>query len=228
MSANNEMGRFYSAEEVREFYPEIVPVYQRAYAGEPWFEVSACADSQRPQRCVASLSAVAIGETCQVCGNTPTKPAYDPGELTARLDKLSTDKSSVWYLEREADELVLAALLWNGDAKYIAEAKYADVPEMANWMPKVIGTNEVVWLDEIFADRTRRPNGNLRNFSEICRQSRLRLGPSTMAFRTINEKLVAATERDFDGLATVFNRQSIFGPGPNVPDRRDFVTVEFR
>jgi len=209
---------FYSSEEVKPLYDEIVPAYQSAFAGWPWYEVSKCADTL--SRCVGGLSSLAIGQLCEQCGNCPTQPAYEQDELVNRLENLATTRPTQWYIESGDSGLTLAAIAWQAEAPVIAQEKYADIPAMNDWLQKQIGESPIVWLDEVFANRQLKVSGNLRRFGSMCNGFLERLDSDILAFRTINERMVAATKRDFDGSSTVFERDT------SVPDRREFIVIK--
>lgn len=207
---------FYEPEEVRPMYEEIVPAYRAAFAGEPWYEVSKCADPLL--RCAGGLSSVAVGSQCELCELRPERPAYEPGELAENFDAVANAYPTSWYIERNEKNVALAAIVWRAKPKEIAEEKYADVPEMQDWMETRLGREPIVWLDEVFANKDVQTSGNLWNFAEMCRGFISKLGGGTMAYRTINEKMTEKAKKSF-GSAEIFAR------GQDVPDRRDFVII---
>ena len=211
-------GKFYTPEEVKPLYGQIVPTYQEAFSGEPWYEVSKCAD--QIQRCDGGLSALQIGSTCSTCGNCPSKPAYDQQELESRFDALGASRSTSWYVEQdETGGVMLAAVAWSATADVIAVDKYADVPEMSMWLRDTVGQGQIMWLDEVFANRKLRPAGNLRNFGEMVVGLSTRLNASLVAYRTIAPQMTKAPVRSFGKLTTIKSRKI------DVPDRRNFVLI---
>jgi hypothetical protein len=208
---------FYRPEEVKPLYDEIVPVYQAAFADEPWYEVSKCAD--KLQHCIGGLSALAIGQTCELCNNCPTRPAYEQSELIERFEALAASRPVAWYAEKAENGLTLAAIAWQAPASTIAQEKYSDVPAMAQWMTTQFGDEPLVWLDEVFANRDLKASGNLSRFGAMNTGFMEQLDNKTLAFRTKNERMIAATKRDFGEQATVFERDT------TVPDRREFVVI---
>jgi hypothetical protein len=210
---------FYRPEGVKPLYAEIVPAYQAAFAGEPWYEVSKCVDRELPQRCVGGLSSLAVGATCEVCDNKPTKPAYEKDELVARFEELASSRPTAWYTERSDAGLALAAVAWRAAPMVIAKEKYPDVPEMAEWLEATLGANDIVWLDEVFANKNLRGRGNLANFKSMVDGFAERLESPTIAYRTINPAMVRAATRDFGDDVMAFSKFT------EVPDRRDFVLV---
>ena len=128
---------FYTPEAVRPLYGEIVPAYQEAFAISPWNEVSKCVDEQA--RCEGGLSAVEVGSQCNMCGLCPTRPAYEAVELVERFDALGLSRSTAWYVEQNDLGLTMAAVAWKALPLDIAIEKYADVPEIANWIVDSLG-----------------------------------------------------------------------------------------
>lgn len=216
MDSNN----FYKPESVRPLYDKIIPAYQEAFAGDPWYEVSKCPDQL--QRCAGGLSALAIGDMCNMCGMCPENPAYDTGELASRFDSLASSRSTAWYLEQNYEGVTLAAVAWVATADVIAEEKYNDVPVMENWINTQLGNEEVMWLDDVFVNKQLKPEGNLRNFGKFVTGLAGILNTETIAYRTVNPRMLAAAERDFGQSVDIYtcNKQ--------VPDRRSFVIINIK
>jgi hypothetical protein len=210
--------KFYIPEDIRPMYDEIVPVYQAAFAGEPWFEVSKCVD--RLKRCASELSSVAVGSMCEICNICPTQPAYEADELVSRFEELGASRPTSWYTERNNEGATLAAIAWIAQPRLIAESKYQDIPDMKSWLEKNINDPEVTWLDEVFANRLLRQSGNLNNFKDMCNGFMDHLNTDTLAYRTISKPMIIATERDFGEKTKVFKRDT------EVPDWRDFVIID--
>ncbi len=214
-----EQGRFYKPEEIKALYDEIVPVYQTAFAGEPWFEVTKCANKSSVQRCVGGFSSLSIGATCETCGSCPLRSAYEKEELVDKFELISRTRPTAWYMEKGELGATLFALAWIETPSKIAEERYPDVPEMASWMAEKLGTAPIMWLDEVFANRTKKPKGNLQNFNEMCNGLAQQLQVDIIAYRTIAFQMIAAPVRDFGKQTTVYKRNA------EVPDRRDFVVI---
>ena len=226
------MSNFYMPDEVRPLYGEIVPAYQVAFAGSPWNEVSKCADESL--RCVGGLSALAVGSQCDTCGLCPSRPAYEADELIDRFDELGSTRPTAWYAEQNDDGVTMAAVAWKATPSVIVEEKYADVPDMGDWIKDRFSTQfqrlvrrvgfrtnepEIMWLDEVFANRQIKPNGNLQNFGKFVVGLAEMLDCELVAYRTIEPRMTAVAERDFGRDATVLKRNE------DVPDRRDFVII---
>ncbi len=215
--------RFYTPENIKPLYNEIVPAYQTAFAGEPWYEVSKCIDES--QRCAGGLSSTALGATCEMCGKCPVRPAYERDELIDRFESDAATRPTIWYTEESKNGLTLAAIAWEATPQKIAQEKFGDVPEMAIWLTDTLGDSPIVWLDDIFANRTIKTSGNLRNFGLMNSGFMEQMGNDTLAFRTINKKMLAASKRDFGAEATIFEKEAK-RPELRVPDRREFVVIK--
>jgi hypothetical protein len=202
----------------------LVPIYQVAFAGEPWREVSACAaPSQFEEVCPGGRSPQGIGETCARCGEVLCAPAFSGKRLTADWTSHFDEHDSRFYLERlEDDSCVLAALAWKANAKALADRCYsaAGEREMRAWLiDRVPG--EFVWLEDIFANLALRPTGNLWNYREMISQFLSEFESSVFAFRSINERLIEKT------VALFGSQAERLVAGEDVPDRRNFVLVRF-
>jgi len=203
---------------IEPFYPEIVSAYQKAFAGWPWFEVSKCADPLR--RCIGGFCKLAVGSFCQDCNSRVKKPAYESDELISRFENIASSRPTYWYVEQNEVGLTLAAIAWEEIAQTIAFEKYKDVPDMNVWLESVFGDKKMIWLDEVFANTSLKPTGNLSNFRNMCIGFMKNLNNPIMAFRTINPSMTRAAERDFGDRAIVFKRET-----NELPDRRDFVII---
>ncbi len=210
----------YTPNEIKSLYGEIVPAYQAAFAGEPWYERSKCADQL--QRCVGGLSSLAIGASCELCGSCPELPAYEADELMSRFNNLATSRPTTWYVEQNGQGVTLVAIAWKAKSAVIADEKYSDEPEMAEWLNEKLGVDEVMWLDEVFANKDLKPRGNLQNFRKFVTWMAEMLGSQTVAYRTIEPRMIAVPSRDFGQSTSIFTRQQ------RVPDRRDFVVINLK
>lgn len=209
--------KFYTPNEIKSLYGEIIPAYQSAFEGDPWYEVSKCVDDE--QRCPGGLSACAIGATCSTCGLIPVRPAYETDEMKQRFGVLADERDVAWYAETNEEGVTMAALAWNATPVEIADKRYVDVPAMREWMEEQLGQTEIAWLDEVFANRQIKSQGNLRNFGRFVLGLASQLGQETVAYRTISPQMVRVAERDFGESATIFKRRE------DVPDRRDFIII---
>lgn len=218
----NGKGTFYIGNEAQSIYPEIVPVYQKAFAGEPWFEVSKCEGEIAGElQCIGGFSRQKVGSICRDCSMVLSRPAYEAQGLVDNFDRISALVPTAWYTEGDENGLNLAAFVWKADADFIADEKYPDMPEMKTWLKNTFGSYPILWLDEIFADRTKKPSGNLANFRLMIDGFRSELGFEPMAFRTINKRLI------YGALKQIPNTK-VYEAFSDVPDRRSLVTVNPR
>lgn len=215
------MNNFYSPMEVKPLFGQIVPAYQSAFADEPWKEVSKCADIQL--RCVGGLSELAIGQLCLTCNECPIRQAYEEDELVERFEAIAASRPTAWYVEQNEVGLTLAAIAWKALPSLIADEKYADVPEMKNWLTRNLDSDKpIMWLDEVFANKRLKPKGNLQNFGKFVIGLADILDVEQVAYRTIEPRMTGVAVRDFAEDVTIFRRTI------NVPDRRDFVILNMR
>lgn len=210
-------GKFYTPDEAKALYDEIVPAYQAAFASNPWYEVSKCPDIAI--QCEGGLSPLQQGTLCSTCGLCPTKQAYPANEVTARFDEFATTRPTSWYVERGDSGTTLAAVAWSASPETIATEKYSDVPEMKDWLKDNLGNREIIWLDEVFANRNIKTKGNLRNFGQMVIGFSEILGLTRVGYRTIAPQMLIAPQRDFNAMTNIRKRVI------EVPDRRDFVTI---
>jgi hypothetical protein len=216
----NGNGAFYSGQEAQVIYPEIIPVYRAAFAGEPWFEVTKCEDPGVAQKCIGGFSSQEIGQLCADCNLSLVRPAYESQELIDRFDRVSGLVPTAWYTEGDENGLNLAAFVWKANVDFIADEKYSDVPEMKKWLLDNLGDDPILWLDEIFADRTKKPSGNLANFRQMTNGFRDLLGYRSIAFRTINQRLIYGALKQYPALR-------LYEAFKNVPDRRSVVELPY-
>lgn len=208
----------------QDYLEDLIPVYQTAFAGDPWFEVSKCpAEDLVSRSCMGPYSPIPTGETCESCLKMPVQDAYPADEIRELFVELPQTRPMLWYLEQNgAGQIAMAAFLERLTATQIYEEKYPDVPEMKCWMEEYcIGTQEIGWLDEVFADTELRSRGNLKNFGRMIRMLAAGLEVDRVAYRTLNLRMLGAASRDFDkGL-------KIFDPALHeVPDRRYFIRID--
>ena len=225
-----ELGKLYRPSDGEPPYNDIVPVYQGAFAGYPWFEISKCPDKEK--RCKSGMSRVAVGHACDRCGLAPTDPAYEEKELVDKFTGIRESRPTSWYIEWSDGNLSLAALAWRASPESIATERYPDSPGMQEWLPSAVhGNGEIMWLDEVFADKSVRPSGNLANFGASTEMLAASLGCGTVAYRTINPAMTQVARRDFSDQSELYAgaRKGAKSPANSfsgaVPDWRDFVVI---
>ncbi|OGL31122.1 hypothetical protein A3F37_01950 [Candidatus Saccharibacteria bacterium RIFCSPHIGHO2_12_FULL_41_12] len=206
-----------SPAEIRKYYDEITKAYQIAFAGPPWFEVSKCTDDLR--RCEGGFSALDVGDFCTKCQQCTQEPAYLEADLVSKFDEISATRPSRWYLEFCEENVALASLAWRAGSEQIADEKYDNKPEIKAWLANQLPRDrDVIWLDEVFANKSIRPDRNLNNFTAMISLFMRELNLPLLAYRTINPQMVSGAER-FGSNARIFAREK------DVPDRRDFVII---
>lgn len=197
---------------------EIIPLYQEAFTGDPWFEVSKCPSGDKDV-CPGGYSSVEIGDACGSCGLIPSQPAHGTDEIRTKFLTLAETRPMSWYIEENGEgDIALAAFATLATSTSLFEERYADHPEMSQWLADNIN-GEIAWLDEVFANKAVRPSGNLKNFGDmICRLAK-ELHTNTVAYRTINTRMLTAAKRDFGDRAVVNH------PREGVLDHRYFVKI---
>ena len=211
--------RFAAPDEARDKYDAIIPAYQAAFAVGPWYEVSKCSG------CSSGYSRQNPGDICQACGSTTGDEAYTKQELAERFDAIGETRRACWYIEETPAGLALAAVAWTADPVQIAAEKYPGSLEMAEWLkqkyaPNATSSSEIVWLDEVFADRQVSRRNNLANFRPMVCGFSDRLDRTKVAYRTIAPAMTRAAMRDFGDDATIDKAKS------DVPDWRNFVSID--
>jgi hypothetical protein len=196
-------------------YTEIVRPYQEAFKEDPWNEASKCEDTNIPKRCNAGFSRLEVGESCADCLNVTVRPAYESTELIDRLSKLAETRPTMWYVERTEKQVALAAVSWMTTAARLSAEKYAEVPLMNQYLSDTFGDKTFVYLDEIFRDKTVKPQGNLWNFEWMVDSFCQEFGNNTFVFRTKNERLISKTKR-------IFGADSVL----SVPDTRLLIAID--
>lgn len=217
----SEYGKFYDWESLKPYADEIVETYKEAFKGYPWFEESKCPDAE--QRCEGGFSPLEIGRKCATCGLCPEKPAYEKDELIEKFDFIDQTRPTQWYIEKNGKGISIATLVWQANTDIVANERYTDVPDMQDWLESEFGAGEFVWLDETFANKKIKPEGDLRNFGRMCLQFSEMFNLDTIAFRTKSERLIEATRRDFTEDAYILDSFK-----KEVPDRRDFIVINPR
>ena len=110
-------------------------------------------------------------------------------------------------------------MAWKKTPAEIAKERYPENPKMEEWIISELGSDPIIWLDEVFADKTKKASGNLSNFGNMCIGFAEILNAEVLAYRTINAKMAGAAVRDFPNYVWAYKREM------GVPDRRDFVSI---
>jgi len=198
---------------------DIGLVYQRAFADKPWFEVSKCVAKDTKNQCESGFSPLKVGEFCTKCALRTAEEAYPLDQLQESLmERLRYPGARLYREYDDNSRLLLAAIFWEDKPSVIGKKKYADVPAMQQWLSDTLPDEPLIWLDEIFADKTLRPMGNLWNFPALVQQVFEGTSCQRLAFRTINEGLLTKSSREIPG-AQIFSSDYL-------PDWRSFVQIE--
>lgn len=205
--------------EAAQLVDDLIPVYQQAFSGEPWREVSKCPVPQTTglEVCAGGFSSTSVGKLCESCDLCPDEPAYTAGELKSKF-KAVAQKNSALYIERVDTNLTFAAIAYVATAQAIGAEKYNEATDMKSWLERTVPGDEIVWLDEAFANLKTSPNNNLSEFQYMINGFTGILNRNTVAYRTISPAMVKAARR-FGEQSTVYSRQQ------SVPDRRDFILI---
>jgi hypothetical protein len=210
-----------SVDDVAECIAELVPIYQSAFAGPLWGEVTICeAPEGFAGACVRRRSEDPINATCKKCDETLRRPCHPPAEVRERwIDRFREGESRL-YLERLEDgTCLLAALAWNGTPATVAAASFSNPEEvhLHDWLAQEL-PGEFVWLEEIFAHQVLRKEGNLWNYEEMVRELLQELDSRDFVFRSKNQALINKTKKLFPAETSVL-------PAPG--DEREIVIVRF-
>ncbi len=181
---------------------ELAPCYQKAFAGEPWYEVSRCTN------CIRGFSAEKVGQNCKGCGVILTTEAYPANELIDSISKKIIARPSVVYIERGPDGAIeLGAIAFESNPIAIYESSYKQSkdthPPLLDALSEKL-PQHTIWLDEILADLEKQSSGNLAHFEEMCEKIFDLLEPAVIGFRSINKGLVNKASRVFGERCSVF------------------------
>jgi len=185
---------------VAECIAELVPIYQGAFAGPLWEEVTMCeAPEGFDEPCLRRRSPKLINERCDRCGNVLRRPCHSAAAIRERWVDRFREAESCLYLERAEDgTCLLAALAWHATPASVALASFADPAErhLHEWLDRTL-PGEFVWLEEIFGHQVLRAKGNLWNYREMVLEMLQELNSRDFVFRTKNEGLIEKTRKRF-------------------------------
>jgi histidyl-tRNA synthetase len=204
---------------------ELAVAYKAAFAGEPWFEVGACAAEVIPESspcAVGKLSPLPPGSRCDHCHLDVREEAYPlptllpqlAASLRGRPDHVLTasepdtpdvdelpdgSRARVLYRERSRSRgLLLGALFWKSTREELITKKYADKPAGVHELIRELTPDgPILYLDEIFADLSKRALGNLWNYAAMCQAAAIRTESDVLVFRTKNTQLRRKTQSVF-------------------------------
>jgi len=208
-----------TADDVAECIAELVPIYQSAFAGPLWEEVTMCeAPEGFDKPCLRRRSPEPINARCDRCGEILRRPCHSHAAIRERWVNRFREAESRFYLERLEDGTsLLAALAWYGTPATVAAASFSDPSEihLHDWLDQKL-PREFVWLEEIFAHQVMRHEKNLWNYDEMVRELLQELDSRDFVLRTKNQALINKTEKTFPAETSVI-------PAPG--DERKIVIV---
>lgn len=222
-----------NAEKLEIYGPQLTETYKVAFAGEPWFEVSKCAEEQ----CAVGFTPLEAGGCCESCEQELVE-AYSTEELLAGWKRILEDEGGFMEVALTDEYPQRATLARPTTPDELFERKYQDVPAMEEFLARVL-PKDFVWIEDTFANRQRQPNGNLKNRKETFERIGEFYGRPTLATRTLSEAIVASTVKcEKARLATYLGSAragaltiatAFKNPGyslPTAPDRRTLLVVK--
>jgi hypothetical protein len=212
---------FYQLSEVlgnTELRSKIFDMYRRAFAREPWNEVSKCNDLN----CDQSFCNQPVGKNCPKCNNSLSE-AYSDSDLIDTFNSLIERKPDAAIIidEMQNGEIALCSIAWTANVAELAAQKYSNNIQMQEWLEEKLGNEQIIYLDEYFGDSDVLPNGKMSNFQESMVVFARFYGFKTVCFRTIEPKMITKSINSF-GAKNV----KVFEKNDGVPDRRCFVMID--
>lgn len=212
----------------------LAQTYKKAFAGEPWYEVSKCADPT----CEAWFSDLQPGCECVECQATLTE-AYDEQELVAWWQQMVEEDGAMMEIAMDGSYPQRATIARPTNPEELFLRKYSAIPEMQGWLAKVLPDN-FVWIEDTFADRTRLAKGNLNGRGQtLARIALFYRDNPIIATRTLVPGIVRATLRDAPASTDIFIGKRAAGKDianeffdnpnyelPAVPDERTLLIIK--
>lgn len=222
-----------NAERIKEIGPELAESYKVAFAGDPWNEISRC----NAQACPAGLSNLEVGCDCADCGQ-PLGEAYEVNDLVSGWSDMLTLENAFFEVASEDCQPQRATIARPTNIDELLMRKYQDVPIMKDWLQQRFSGN-FVWIEDTFANRLRKPTGNLKERGQTLRRIAAFYGGAQILTRTLSPAIVASTLRDTkagcsvyigtQGVGKEIVSQVFENPGfslPAVPDRRTLIAIK--
>ncbi len=116
--------------------------------------------------------------------------------------------------------LLLGAMFWRTTVEELIDKKYHDKPAEVHEIIREVtpADTPILYLDEIFADRSKRARKNLWNFREMCRAAAQLTDTDVVVFRTISTQLKNKTQN-------VFPKAESRCPGKELLDERHYIVI---
>jgi hypothetical protein len=211
---------------------QLAGVYKVAFAGDPWYEVSRCLDESCFQ--LQGFSRKEVGSTCS-CGDCLVDAYNALDLLEGWMDVLRQDGIMEVKLNEDSDPIRVTIARPTNPAE-LYQRKYSNVPLMEDWLKSVL-PEELLWIEDTFADRVRSPTGNLSDREETFELLEKEYG-LPIATRTLAPAIVRATLRDRLPRTRVWVGSQMAGssvvneafnnpgyPLPRLPDTRTFMLI---
>ncbi len=188
---------------------ELAICYQKAFAGDPWYEVGKTKSGE--------FTSTPIGQYDQKHQETIEFVAYPTDEVIAKIRDLVENQNAVLCVEENQDqENLITSLYWQTNPQELFDKKYSQIPAMESFLAENI-VDGAVYLDEIFTSFIR-PKGNLWDIENNIYTIQKVTGTSQICFRTINKALLQKIQ-------TAFPDCQIFDANTDIPDNRSFVII---
>lgn len=187
---NIEVINSFNLGRLEEMKCDLAETYKIAFAGSPWFEVSKCAE----EGCEVGFCKDQPGDSCSSCLSGLVE-AYNSQELTAAWLAMIADEDAMMEIETEADTPVRATIARPTTPGELFQRKYKDNQTVRPWLSQNL-PDQLVWIEDTFANRDLRLNGNLKNRGQTLVRIAAAYGGQAIYTRTIAPQVVAATLRD--------------------------------
>jgi hypothetical protein len=222
-----------NVDRIYELGSDLAETYKIAFAGPPWFEVSRCDQLD----CSVGLSGLDVGCPCPGC-KTELTEAYKTDELISSWCNMLSEEDGFMEVAIEDGLPQRATIARPTTPNELWLRKYSDVPAMKAILARLL-PESFVWIEDTFANRQRRQNGNLKQRGDTLDRVAQYYGGMSIATRTLAEQIVYATLRDKRANTAVYlgnlgaGRSALnlafANPGyelPSVPDRRTLIIVK--
>jgi hypothetical protein len=171
--------------------PTLAETYKIAFAGEPWYEVSRCGNDN----CEELFAAQIPGCLCQKCGLELTA-AYSADELVESWQAMVMDEEATIEITKNEDGIpILATIARPTTPNELFQRKYKEVEPMQTWLAENL-PQELVWIEDTFANREISPVGNLVGRGATLGRIATYYSGLMIATRTLTPAVIAATLRD--------------------------------
>jgi hypothetical protein len=178
------------------------------------------------------FSEASVGLTCGGCGQELAE-AYETRQLwEAWRSMLQDDDATMEVGYADNGEPVRVTLARPTTPAELYARKYSDISVMESWLQDNLA-DELVWIEDTFANRNKQPQGNLRDRGRTLGVIAARYSGLSIATRTLAPRVIAATLRDVGSSTDIYLGAERIGEALSsrarsvgyVPDRRTLLTV---